>query len=1179
MLHKAEQFRIDSSIYRRLALALFAGLLLATAATPPRAAQAQTGANAQPPAPRPRTKRVTPLRKSDSAQGSRVTITSDGGALSDYSAYRSGDRFIVVIPQAEAVGGGGGVSGRGLAGAQVSKRGNDLVYTFKLEPGATARVNQRFNQLDVQFTAQKTAAAATTQPANAATPAPTPRPQRTPAELAGLASPTPAAKPTPDTSRLVKSDPNAAVAGGLVPPTVTSVPTPATIDASPAFPDFTPTPEVTPTAAPTAEQIAQVLPQPAVPVSTTTTSPATGGRTLGATVISRWPWILAALLAVSVALLFVSRRGARRENELPRAAAAGTPPALRDRPATKPLKDTTATARVESAAKIAAVPAVAKAATFVTPAPLAAKEAKPESRAAERPKKQTKAERRREKQAQAAAEKRAATEKKTSAAGPATAAPLIAGAAALIAAKAVAKADAKDDATVDTQPDSTPARADATVASKPEVRFDAKPEATLVKVDVPASAHVPAEEKGIVLGAADAEAAGAEIQKLLAGESYAEAVIAAPDSATRQLVAAELSAALASRNVERHGRARAAFLKHGYFEDAARDLQTAEAPGQRASAALSLALLHDRAATPHLVAALEDPSPDVRRASIEALSQLKDPAACAPLEALRWRERSRQVPQSLIRHAIDACTPAEAEDTLVTDDETLIREPASESAMVETAAVETTAVETVTAEVPAVEIATAEATAVETNIFDPRADEAAKIETAVDETTGVETPADETSMVTEFPLHSPVFQSQPDDAATFQTPVVESADLNLFADESPAVETSSVAEVSFVEAADDEWIEVGEMRADELLEPTAAAPDVPALQETSFDMPAGASASEILPESLDDTAFVYPADSMTEARPASMRAEAAEETAIEIAAEEKGVELAAEVGSVESVRETSVVEWSSAPERASFVEPEIETGAPLELHEAAPLGIALVAEEQPARSRGLAAVDDAEAEQSVRPGQKGLSALGADEDDLSIIPKSIQLKLDSPDATERAESVLALARLNTDEAYRQICEAFDDREQTVRDAAARALYEVADDRAESFTRALREAAPERRRNIGAALSNSGLAEEAISQLTGESREKTYDAFSLLFLMAKAGETAPLIHAIETHSDNEVRLAVVKLLALSGQQDVLPSFRRLAVRGSLPADVRSAVMEAIYQISSSSSAPAAPNRTL
>ena len=81
-------------------------------------------------------------------------------------------------------------------------------------------------------------------------------------------------------------------------------------------------------------------------------------------------------------------------------------------------------------------------------------------------------------------------------------------------------------------------------------------------------------------------------------------------------------------------------------------------------------------------------------------------------------------------------------------------------------------------------------------------------------------------------------------------------------------------------------------------------------------------------------------------------------------------------------------------------------------------------------------------------------------------------------------------------------------------------------------------------------------------------------------MAKAGETAPLIRAVESHADSEVRLAVVKLLALSGQQEVLPSFRRLAVRGSLPTEVRAAVMEAIYQISSAGTPPAPkPTRTV
>jgi HEAT repeat protein len=182
-------------------------------------------------------------------------------------------------------------------------------------------------------------------------------------------------------------------------------------------------------------------------------------------------------------------------------------------------------------------------------------------------------------------------------------------------------------------------------------------------------------------------------------------------------------------------------------------------------------------------------------------------------------------------------------------------------------------------------------------------------------------------------------------------------------------------------------------------------------------------------------------------------------------------------------------------------------------------------------------------------------------------------QLTSDKAGERAAAVVELARTGGEDAFRHINTAFDDQSVEVRSTAARALFDSQADRAAAFTRALREATPARRRKIGAAIASSGLAQEAIRNLTGESRDKTYDAFSLLFLMSKAGEVQPLMRAIEDHPNIEVRLAVVKLLALSGQPDILPSFRRMAVRGSLPPEVRSAVMEAIYQITSQTPADA------
>jgi hypothetical protein len=192
------------------------------------------------------------------------------------------------------------------------------------------------------------------------------------------------------------------------------------------------------------------------------------------------------------------------------------------------------------------------------------------------------------------------------------------------------------------------------------------------------------------------------------------------------------------------------------------------------------------------------------------------------------------------------------------------------------------------------------------------------------------------------------------------------------------------------------------------------------------------------------------------------------------------------------------------------------------------------------------------------------------------IPSDVLKRLGSPEASEREAALAEVVRVGGDDAFRCISRAFDDQSAGVRNAAAQALFDLQPDRAATFTRALREGKPERRRKIGQALAGSGLAQDAVGNLTGESREKTYDAFSLLFLMAKAGEVQPLMQAIEDYPNVEVRIAVVKLLALSGQSEIVPAFRRLAVRGSLPSEVRSAVMEAIYQISSQAreSAPSA-----
>ncbi len=97
-------------------------------------------------------RRVTGLQLGGAAEGSRVTVVSDT-ALSDYEAFRRGDRFYVKIPLADFASSVPRLRADGFEDVQVQKAGEGLVVSFKLQPGASARVDQRANKLDVVFSA------------------------------------------------------------------------------------------------------------------------------------------------------------------------------------------------------------------------------------------------------------------------------------------------------------------------------------------------------------------------------------------------------------------------------------------------------------------------------------------------------------------------------------------------------------------------------------------------------------------------------------------------------------------------------------------------------------------------------------------------------------------------------------------------------------------------------------------------------------------------------------------------------------------------------------------------------------------------------------------------------------------------------------------------------------------
>lgn len=144
----------------------------------------------------------------------------------------------------------------------------------------------------------------------------------------------------------------------------------------------------------------------------------------------------------------------------------------------------------------------------------------------------------------------------------------------------------------------------------------------------------------------------------------------------------------------------------------------------------------------------------------------------------------------------------------------------------------------------------------------------------------------------------------------------------------------------------------------------------------------------------------------------------------------------------------------------------------------------------------------------------------------------------------------------------------------VRKAAVKMLYELNPDRATSlFNVALHQGSPRERRAIGAALSSSGLIEQALSHLMADNHQDCYGSFSLLFLLAKSGEVHPLVKVIEQHPSTQVRLAVIRLLSASGDPDVISVFRQLASKPALSNEVRNALLEAVRQVTGIASSAA------
>jgi hypothetical protein len=81
---------------------------------------------------------------------STVTISADV-PIADAVSYKSGERFVVIIPQASAASVEGDSGNRNFKNFQIEQRGDDVSISFLLMPGTVARLEQKVNGVSVVF--------------------------------------------------------------------------------------------------------------------------------------------------------------------------------------------------------------------------------------------------------------------------------------------------------------------------------------------------------------------------------------------------------------------------------------------------------------------------------------------------------------------------------------------------------------------------------------------------------------------------------------------------------------------------------------------------------------------------------------------------------------------------------------------------------------------------------------------------------------------------------------------------------------------------------------------------------------------------------------------------------------------------------------------------------------------
>jgi len=163
----------------------------------------------------------------------------------------------------------------------------------------------------------------------------------------------------------------------------------------------------------------------------------------------------------------------------------------------------------------------------------------------------------------------------------------------------------------------------------------------------------------------------------------------------------------------------------------------------------------------------------------------------------------------------------------------------------------------------------------------------------------------------------------------------------------------------------------------------------------------------------------------------------------------------------------------------------------------------------------------------------------------------------------RSKAVSTLADFDHESVFETIVAACADPTREVRAAAARGLFRLSFDRAHAWKRLIETNDDFRIRHSARAAIESGIAVKSFDRLINEDVKVAYEAFTLVWVLVRAGETDEIFDAIQNHRDERVKFALLHVLKCAHDARAIEKLDEVRTANSFPTDVAERIRDVMH----------------